>query len=364
MRIAYFVHLNLGPKSGVYKKILNQLRIWIELGMEPRFFIVTRSKDVKEGVKHSELKDFITLVEYSTKSYSGLFNRIRAFCELEKKVLDFSPNIIYTRQDLFYPPVKKIAQMTQMVVEINTDDLYELWGYSKAQWFYSLVTRNIILNSVSGLVFVTRDLAKARHFKKFSDKPHKVIGNGICLSHFSVSQPNKDEKFFLVFLGQAGCPWHGVDKLKFIAEAYPDWQIDIIGSDKDNFGLSVPPNIHFHGILHKSAYEAVLSRADCAIGTLALHRNNMMEASPLKTREYLAYGLPVIIGYQDTDFPKGADFLLQLPNTEQNIEENRDLIERFIKRWKGRRVPRNDISHLDLKIKEKERLNFFSSLLK
>lgn len=38
------------------------------------------------------------------------------------------------------------------------------------------------------------------------------------------------------------------------------------------------------------------------IGTLALHRKNMTEASPLKTREYLAHGFPVIIGYKDTAF--------------------------------------------------------------
>jgi hypothetical protein len=40
----------------------------------------------------------------------------------------------------------------------------------------------------------------------------------------------------------------------------------------------------------------------------------MSEASPLKSREYLALGLPVIGAYEDTDIPPDDPVYLQLPN--------------------------------------------------
>jgi hypothetical protein len=88
----------------------------------------------------------------------------------------------------------------------------------------------------------------------------------------------------------------------------------------------------------------------------------MQEACPLKTREYLAYGLPVVIGYKDTDFPRGEDFLLQLPNREDNVRQELPAIREFVLRWKGKRVPRDAIAHIDGVTKELARLEFFSSL--
>jgi hypothetical protein len=89
----------------------------------------------------------------------------------------------------------------------------------------------------------------------------------------------------------------------------------------------------------------------------------MEEACPLKVREYLAYGIPTIIGYKDTDFPNGAPFLLCLPNTPDNVEKNLDRIEAFVLSWKGKRVPRSEIEHLDLKVKEEKRIIFIEEVL-
>jgi hypothetical protein len=88
----------------------------------------------------------------------------------------------------------------------------------------------------------------------------------------------------------------------------------------------------------------------------------MQEASPLKTREYLAHGLPVIIGYQDTDFRDGAEFLLELPNTEDSIRPNQHRIRAFVESWCDRRVSREQICHLDTKEKERVRLRFLTEV--
>lgn len=100
------------------------------------------------------------------------------------------------------------------------------------------------------------------------------------------------------------------------------------------------------------------------IGTLALHRKGMKEASPLKVREYLAYGLPVILGYKDTDVD-GKDFVLNIGNYELNVNENKQQITDFVNEWSDRRVDQEQVIQLiDWEMKEQRRLKFFESIIK
>jgi hypothetical protein len=98
-----------------------------------------------------------------------------------------------------------------------------------------------------------------------------------------------------------------------------------------------------------------------ACGTLALHRNNMEEASTLKVREALAFGVPLIIAYRDTDLEGvAADRILRLPNTPNNVSENIEAIKDFAYRMMGKRVERALIANrIDQCAKEQERLAFF-----
>ena len=210
--------------------------------------------------------------------------------------------------------------------------------YSRLKWLCSLVSSHIILSKAAGFVFVCSELAQEYQYRKYN-KPYTVIGNGFPIEEVKTLPPNNTDTVRLVFIGQAGYPWHGVDKIIRLA------------------------NLHLHGKLNRSQYEQILQISDCAIGTLALHRKGMKEVSPLKVREYLAYGLPVIIAYKDTDFPNGASFLLKLPNCEDNIDNNIQLIQNFVNQWKGKRVPRNEVMHLSTWQKESKRLDFFRQVI-
>jgi hypothetical protein len=166
----------------------------------------------------------------------------------------------------------------------------------------------------------------------------------------------------LLFLGAGGMPWHGVDKLRLLAEAKPDWTIDIIGLQRSEISSNVPPNMNFHGTLLKSEYQPLLDSAAVGIGTLALHRKSMDEACALKTREYLAHGLPVVLGYKDTDFSGKEDFICQIENTEDNIRNNIGKIVAFVDKWRNKRVPSQCVEHLKAEMKEIQRLKFFEHI--
>ena len=135
----------------------------------------------------------------------------------------------------------------------------------------------------------------------------------------------------------------------------------MVGPDADEL-TDPPPNLHLHGLLRRREYLPLLAEADVAIGSLALHRKSMEEASPLKVAEYLAYGLPTIIGYSDGRFPDGAPFLLRLPNVEDSIGPCIGAIEEFVGHWRGRRVERASIGGIDARLVEGRRLEFIRSV--
>jgi hypothetical protein len=99
------------------------------------------------------------------------------------------------------------------------------------------------------------------------------------------------------------------------------------------------------------------------LGTLSAHVKELEEASPLKIREYLAYGLPVVTGVRDTDFPGGSAFFLELPNTEHNVIENEARIEKLARAWMHQRVPRDAVQHLDTAKKERAKIAFIRRVL-
>jgi hypothetical protein len=85
----------------------------------------------------------------------------------------------------------------------------------------------------------------------------------------------------------------------------------------------------------------------------------MQEASPLKTREYLAYGIPVIGGYEDTDLDD-AECYLRIGNTEDNVDTEVSRIRRFVQQWRGRALDRSEIeTKISSRVKELARLAFF-----
>src|SRR5690606_35583904 len=101
-----------------------------------------------------------------------------------------------------------------------------------------------------------------------------------------------------------------------------------------------------------------------SIGSLAMHRNSMLEACPLKVREYCAFGLPVILGYRDTDL-EGQDFVLNIGNYESNVEDNIEEIRQFVIKWHNK-VVNHTITEpiLSYKYKEEKRLRFFESIIR
>lgn len=354
-KIAYIIYLNDGPDSGVFKKIIDTLRMWIEFKIIPHLFILTSNAKVfEETPKFQDFK--ITIL-----AFAGYLNRYTQFHKLTNQVFKFNPDLVYFRYQSYSIDYTRLASSFPIFVEINSDEITERRSTNLISHYYNLATRGLILKKASGFVFVTAELTRRKTFYKFN-KPTLILANGINLKRIK-ELPHTHNKYpQLAFLGTPGQPWHGIDKIVKLAKLFPNWIIHIIGPDKSEF-KEIPENLNIYGFLPHNDYLKIYNSIDVGIGTLALHRKGMNETSALKILEYLAHGIPVILGYKDTSFPKNRRFILKLPNVEDNIIPFKKRIEIFVNYWRNKRVRQSDISSIDSNKIEQKRLRFFENNL-
>ena len=357
MRLAYVLKLGLADSSasGVLKKVLFQAETWQALGTETRLFCLTPNLPSKPVPTGADLDTF---------PYSGLAARLRQSHALCDAVLAWRPDAVYLRYAAYQPGYRRLMRAVPTIVEVNSDDVHEMRWFRARNRLYNRLTRSLVLGSAAGLVFVSHELSTAAPFRRFTPA-RVVIGNGIQLTDdVNVNRtPATDGRPHLICLGSPAYPWVGADKIIALARMRPQWHFDMVGWMDADLGPNLPANVTCHGWQPRGVYEQLIMRADVGIGPLALHRNSMSEASSLKVREYLAAGLPVVLAGRDTDFPDGADFILQLPNTESNVIDALPRIDAFIQAMRGRRVARERVAHLDWSVKETDRLRFIATAI-
>jgi glycosyltransferase involved in cell wall biosynthesis len=357
MRIAYVCYWNAYIEDGITAKVVAQLRRWRARGHHAALFCVT-PKPRHPGSP--------ALPATAIFPFTSQYGRAAATSALFRAVRAHSPDLLYLRYDLFLPPPVRALRRFTSVVELNTDDRIEYALRGRRVRAYNAVHRRLVLDAADGLVCVTHELAD-RHTS--FGKPTAVIANGVELQRIpaerdrSAAPPPPSARSRVVFLAGRPEPWQGIDKVLQLARAVPEWEFVVAG---EGLAAGRPlPNVEMHGLMAREDYARLLAECDLALGTLALHRKGMDEASPLKVREYLAHGLPVVITHRDTDF-HGRDpwFLLQLGNYEANVTDGIDAIRAFGERVRGRRVAREEVAPLiDVDLKEDARLGFFESLL-
>ena len=351
MRIAYLAHGIHGAQDGVRAKILTQAAIWAELDPAVEVGIFVRC----EAGAAPDWRDQPHVVRVRS-SRAGIAGRLLQRELLSVELARWRPDVIYLRYSTVSPSVVMLVGLTPTVIELNTLDLTELRMRSPLRFAWARATRSLLLRLARGLVVVAGEIADDPIIRGVN-VPKAVVPNSVDLERHPRLPLVRNEAPRLVFLGAPHTPWHGVDKILRIAAHFPAWRFDLVGPGPAEVG-SHPPNVHVHGLLDRADYLPILAGADVALGALALHRLELSEASPLKVAEYLASGLPAITSYTDTRFPAGAPFLLQIPNTEDNVESSLTRIADFVTSWMGRRVDRAAVAGMDARVIERRRLDF------
>lgn len=360
MKIAYVsLHWPRLNVDGVSKKILYQIHLWESAGNAVTSYMHLHTIKNPQDLLPAKYF-FYSRFKFPLLIPAREISRSVALYKLIRTLLEDKPDLIYLRWGMYAFPLQLLSQNIPVIIEINTNDLHQHQLLGHILSTYNKYTRSTTLSMAKGLVFTTNELAKDPDFLSFSSK-RIVISNGIDLEGYPFFPAPETKIPHLAFIDTPGLPWQGVEKLIDLAEALPDIHIDIIGYDTIPGIDNIPANVTLHGYLKTEQYQPILSQSTAAIGTISLYKKDMQEAAPLKIRECAAYGLPLILPYQDTDLHGlNCEAILEIPNTENNIMENTERIRDFLYQMRGKRLERKLISSsIDINIKESARLEFF-----
>lgn len=348
MKIAYVSFEKPGDGSGVGKKIQAQVEAWRLSG-----HIVSNLVISNELSGPTENTQFVGC-KYVRHPY--LLGAATIF-RLHELLVLFKPDIIYCRQMLWWPFSVWSLSVAPLVIEANSKDLAEYKLGNKSKYLLHYLTRGLLFKAAAGAVSVTEEIE--RNLPDYNYKKI-VIGNGYDFRGVTPRPIPHNERPQLIFVGSPGQAWHGVDKLIRLATLLPQYDFNLV---VPGFIVDSVPNLKCHGGVYGKQLETLYQNMDVAIGTLALHRKNMLEATPLKTREYLAHGIPVFAGYLDSDII-GCDYFLNIGNFEDNVEVAVKQIQVFIESWVGRDIPWDEVKcKLSYDTKEKQRLLFLKHII-
>jgi len=190
--------------------------------------------------------------------------------------------------------------------------------------------KSILKNCLTG-ISVTEEIAEYQ--KKRYNAINFVSSNSIDTTKFSIRNKveNLNHGLNLIMLIGFGNEWHGVDRLINSASKYNGGlriNIYLIGNIRDqdlNLINFENPNVQINVINKKTKIElnSILQIMHIGIGSLGLFKIGLTEASPLKVREYLANGFPIIIGYRDTDLHNQTvikDSIFQVNNDNSPLD--------------------------------------------
>jgi hypothetical protein len=353
VRIAYILEWDISYDSGVFNKVLAQVKVWISNGHNVKIFAITQNRrnDKLESYIHQYSNNF-SFLKSSLKTY---INKILSIKKVEKDLNRFDPDIVYIRQPIWYPGIDKFLSQFTSIMELNTDDLNEIKLLPKVKQYIYLYGREKIINSVKGFVSVSYEIENL--YKKYN-KPIVTIANGYDISQIPKFEKTINERKQVIFVGSPNQAWHGVEKIIYLAKNLKEFDFHIVGPV-----LNLPQklnNIKLHGYLAKKDLFELYKKIDVGIGTLSLYKNGMQEASPLKVREYIAFKLPVVLGYKDTDLD-GQEYVLNIGNYKNNVKDNIEKIREFINNSEDLRKKINP-SIISYEYKEKRKINFFEQI--
>ena len=310
-------------QTGVDRKVINQLRCFNESGLVCEFVYcpyadsrlrrgIGSLPSVPDGTLWPEvdtLRDasflYIRRPMYSSKEFIGFLKAFR-HQNPEAKVIIEIPS---------YPYDKEFSGIS-MQFALRKDRRY------RNQW--------------KKYVDYIADLSGE---KTIFGLPVLPIINGIDLGTIRVRRPSYEmggriEMVFSAFFG----PWHGCDLLlSGLANYYQaggnrDVVLHLAGGGNlinelaaKVKKLGIESHVVMHGALSQNQLDELFDQCSFAVGSLGLHRrSDNCRDSSLKTREYLAKGMPfVYAGQVDVFEVEPVDFCLQLSSVEQPIDINK-----------------------------------------
>jgi len=321
MKIAY-ICLFLGKlQTGVLKSLRDRAKTAENLGLDIDIFVINKFKEQREeNVNYVKIKHkFPALYFHTLYIYDRNFRKYR-FIE---KYIDLKNYDLIILRYLFADKTGiEFARKFKVITEHHTDTVSEMTNYIKIcrslpRMFFRCVKKyflekrygHLMLKNCKGIIAVTDEINNIELSRINHSIPSITIPNGIGVENIKMTgfTPFDGKNLDIVFITSSLFPWNGLERLLSSMKNYKgniNVTLHIIGAvDQNEFSkiLGYFDCVKFHGLKLEEDLDEIMGKMNLAIGTLALFKNNIEEACSLKTREYVARGIPFVLAYKDPD---------------------------------------------------------------
>ncbi|HIP02787.1 MAG TPA: glycosyltransferase family 1 protein [Campylobacterales bacterium] len=334
MKIAY-INLVYSKDNmiGVENKIIEEAKFFSKHGIDVYF--LNRKRDGYEENVYFKRVD-----NYHDEKFFELYFRAFTFKVIENIVDLDAYDKIYLRYPLMDLSALSYAKRYghKTITQHHGKELQEIKTYKIKLPFkiFQFINERFIapyfFKHIYGLTAISDDLV-SYEVKRVNFKGKvKRFSNGINPIQFTMTcPPALDKEFNLIMLSSSFSAWHGLDRLLKSLEAFHSDKIKInlyivgkITSEFDTLLASCEENtsikIHLLGKLHKEELDRVFEKAHIACDSLAMYRLDMHEGSTLKSKEYIARGIPFLYSAPDHDLLSLNNYLYDVKNEDSLID--------------------------------------------
>jgi len=333
MRVAHINYIPT-PMLGVNKKLGDQAYAAKQLGVNIDF-IVLSTKKIYEDNNLRYIK--IELSNFSI--LRKIKNLFFAYSIIDKYIDINSYDYIVVRY--IVPDISSFGFIKKygykVITEHHTNELIELKLYkglsNKIRYLMEKYFASAFLSKCKGIISVTNEIEKIE-LSRATVKNTIVISNGIAtqekkLTKFKVFD---NKELVLIFVASYTAIWQGLYRVMEGLSLYKNHSIKItlliVGEVSDScqkkINEIIQKNNHIIieqvGKLYGEELDECFRKSNIAISSLGLHEKNMNEACSLKTREYIARGIPFVYGYDDTDLTGKEPFALKVPANDEPLD--------------------------------------------
>jgi hypothetical protein len=344
LKLIYFSFLDILERPGYKNKIHSQVKAFCKLDLDSQLFTL-EGNHIAIYSFDGKNKEDIYLSDNRLLKRKNIFDEFFLFIKFVKKfkeyVLNENPSIVYIRRVVPITPI-----LINLITWLKKRNIYVVYEYPTYPWKKELlVSRKFLFYLLDSLQYklIFNKINQLVCFGKYTDKSHsKVVEtmNGIEVSRYKIIEKQKYNNEINIIAVAHIMPQHGYDKLikgliNYYNQSYISKKIyiNIVGPQMKGLNLekialntNAENKVKFWGFQSGSALDEIFKDADIGVDCLALNRvesNNLVGS--LKSREYLARGLPLIFS-GNLDFVKrnnlSKDFLIEVSENTDSIDFN------------------------------------------
>lgn len=240
--------------------------------------------------------------------------------------------------------IKKDSQKTKIIMEIPNfpyDDELGLKWYNKPLLLKDRYNRKKLKK------YIDRIAVQNSIDEVYGVRTLQFI-NGIKIDEIRVRKTKNTDKNKINICAVASLePWQGYERiilgLKKYYEEGGTRDIDInivgIGSEMETYRkmtmeMNLNGHIHFLGKLNGNDLEEVYDQSDIALDAFGRYKTGNQLSTSLKSREYLAKGLPIVTGCKTDVLTENFEYFLEFPNDSSpvSIDKIIDFYDKIYKR--------------------------------